>query len=116
MHPEIEMAYADMLRLSIPVAVFKAYQAQFHNCKRRAIGFKFTLPEWWAWWTSNGWELRLQRKRMMLRNGDKGDYDPSNVYCGTVSENSLEANTHPTERQRTTWARFGAHAWRTAAL
>jgi hypothetical protein len=68
----------------------KAYTIQKSNSKRRGIEFLFTFEEWSQWWLDTGkWEQRGKGrdKYCMQRYNDTGPYSPSNVYCGTNSEN-----------------------------
>ena len=68
----------------------KAYTAQKANAKRRGVEFLFTFEEWKQWWLDTGkWEERGKGrdKYCMQRYNDTGPYSPSNVYCGTNSEN-----------------------------
>lgn len=102
MYPQIAQAMDEMRDHGIPYDAFLAYQAQFHNCKRRGIELRFTLREWWEWWTTNDkWSRRGRGKGgvMMLRVADVGDYAPGNVYAGTQSDNARDHWRRPTEKQ-----------------
>lgn len=105
--PQIQAAYQAMQDHGIPYDAFVAYQAQVHNCKRRGIELRFTLPEWWEWWRDD-WHRRGRKagKVMMLRKGDQGHYEPGNVYLGTAGDNMRDAVAHPTDAQRAAWANY----------
>lgn len=119
-HPQIEAAYQQMVEQSIPYAGFEAYQAQFHNCKRRGIELRFSLREWWEWWqTDDRWSCRGRGGIMMLREGDSGHYEPGNVHPGTHADNMREMRLRdPSEAQKRAVVRFVAagaaalSAWR----
>lgn len=106
--PQIEAARQQMLEHSIPYEGFEAYQAQFHNCKRRGLELRFTLREWWDWWQIDSrWSMRGRGGLMMLRHGDTGHYEPGNVYAGTHADNMREmAQREPSEAQRRATAKL----------
>ena len=97
-HPQLARAFRQHKRYGIPYDAWLAYQAQFHNCRRRGLELRFSLRAWWAWWSVIGWEKRGRRKGqlMMLRIDDQGHYEPGNVYAGSASDNGRDAWCHPT--------------------
>ena len=80
---------ADAERLLIPREGYHAYLTQRRNAKRRGIPFLLTLPEWWEWWQSNGWQARGRRRgcSVMARYGDVGPYALGNIYATTPEGN-----------------------------
>lgn len=72
-----------------------AWRAQRWRCHQRGIEFRFAYKEWVSWWE----DALAQRgpgairgkgrgKLGMCRFGDRGAYEPGNVYCGTQVDNS----------------------------
>jgi hypothetical protein len=73
----------------------RKFSDQMHKADKRGIAFKFTFPEWMEWWINTGkWELRGNGKYeyCMSRYGDKGDYEPNNVFCNLNYNNCSDAN------------------------
>ncbi|ADM80156.1 hypothetical protein phiAS5_ORF0313 [Aeromonas phage phiAS5] len=75
-----------------------AYENQKRKAKNRSIDWQFTFDTWLDWWKSTGkYHLRGRTKDkpyVMCRIGDTGPYSPSNVYCGSLSDNAKDAYTN----------------------
>lgn len=66
-----------------------AYHSQKAIAKRRGIGFHFTKQAWLDWWGEDiNKRGRAAENLVMARYGDDGDYEESNVYKTTKSENA----------------------------
>ena len=65
---------------------------------KRGIQFLLTFEEWYNWWLSNGIDKNLptvptnKNTLCMCRYNDVGPYELSNIYCATISQNSLDAS------------------------
>lgn len=74
----------------------RAFIRQVGQSRDRGIEFKFTFDEWRSWWIEQlgpSWmekRGRTKGKFHMARKGDVGPYEPSNVKCITLEENSAE--------------------------
>lgn len=85
-------------RLGIPERGVRAFLTHASGARRRGIEFLFTLPDWWAWWQTDGrWERRGNRghQLVMARREDIGPYTPSNVFPATSSQNFSEWARRP---------------------
>lgn len=81
-------------QFGVPERDWRAFRAHRDSARRRGIPFLFSLLSWRSWWRV---QLKLQgdgatrgRKRdqyVMARIGDKGAYEPDNVYCCTPGDN-----------------------------
>jgi hypothetical protein len=68
-----------------------AYRHQRKAAAKRGIPFLFEFEGWWAWWQRDGlWDRRGRRRDqwVMARFGDRGAYEPGNVYATTQSGNA----------------------------
>ena len=74
----------------------KRYRDHKYRAFDRAIDFNFTFEEWDNWWLSNGIdkedETVATNKNIlcMCRYKDTGPYQPNNVYCATMQQNSID--------------------------
>ena len=77
----------------------KRFSRHRSQAKFRNIDFVFSFEEWYEWWLNHGVDKNVEvkwqgdKRLCMCRYGDKGDYKPANVYCGTHSQNASEAQT-----------------------
>lgn len=76
----------------------KRFSRHRSQAKFRNIDFDFSFEEWYEWWLNHGVDKNVEvkwqgdKRLCMCRYGDKGGYEPSNVYCGTHAENASEAH------------------------
>ena len=110
---------AEGQRLGVPERAVNAFYAQRAGAKARGIEFLFSLPEWWAWWsTDDRWRRRGGRAGdlVMARLGDTGPYHMDNVYPATNSENVREFAQRPRRPRRMCNEPLSPKAERLAAL
>jgi hypothetical protein len=93
--PGLTLAFMRQLELFNDEARARAaYRSQKSRAKLRGVPFLFTFRTWWAWWQSGGrWRRRGRGGDLlcMCRRGDRGGYEPGNVYAGTFRENARSA-------------------------
>lgn len=99
MQDSIPLTKAYAIILDIPIEGYRAYLSQRRSAKQRGIEFLFSLPDWWKWWQANGWENRGRGrgKNVMARLGDRGAYEPGNVYSATFEANAAATRHWDTE-------------------
>lgn len=83
---ELDIARVQQQQCGIPERDYQAWSSQRAYAKHRGIPFQFTLREWWLWWKfALPAEARRGKKAgdyMMRRKGDRGAFEPENVYAG----------------------------------
>lgn len=71
------------------------YCRQKANAVRRGLAFSLTFEQWWTLWERSGkWKRRGNRRGQyqMCRIGDRGGYEPGNVYIGLMEGNVSDRN------------------------
>ena len=93
----IHKAIMDQKIFAIPERDYQAYREQYHIAKRRGIPFHFTLLQWRLWWRTELAKLEPGAKRgrgkdnyVMARYGDRGAYEPGNVFATRPAGNMAD--------------------------
>ena len=92
---DLEQAAADAVNHGIPDYALKAWRAHRSSAMRRGIPFNFNLVGWNVWWNTAlkaiGPDARRGRRKnewVMARFGDKGPYEPGNVFPARPIDNA----------------------------
>jgi|HubBroStandDraft_5_1064220.scaffolds.fasta_scaffold48799_6 hypothetical protein len=77
--------------------VYRQWKAHRDSAKRREVPFRFSLLAWHCWWNAElivlGPDAKRGRRRgeyVMARYGDRGAYEPGNVYAATPGQNNAD--------------------------
>ena len=86
------------MRLPHPLSYAKSrYNTQKSGARARGIPFLLTFEEWYQWFLTQGVDRNIPQGNKgtsyaMCRINDSGSYELGNIYLGTQSSNTADAN------------------------